>query len=233
MRPAQDAARTKSLRLETRHAGLDAEFLGRAIGRDDDAVAAPPAADPDRATLQFGIQGDLATGEETVAIHVQDAVGRFCVHGQTLIEPKFMLCQILARDVGQWRSKASVLIVIKTKLPCAEALFPPLFSFNHFFRRHCGRTYFQHRKLKFKRVKANELFVSRIASPAVFKPAIENPPFSIRRPDIQATIFFVFNQIWTAKRCRASLATALQNLAASSRTLPETINGAENFPRRA
>jgi hypothetical protein len=44
----------------------------------------------------LGIQGDLAACEKAVAIHVQDAVGRFRVHGQTLIEPKFRPCQILA-----------------------------------------------------------------------------------------------------------------------------------------
>jgi hypothetical protein len=32
---------------------------------------------------------------------VQDAVGRFCIHGQTLIEPKFRPCQILAHRHGQ------------------------------------------------------------------------------------------------------------------------------------
>ncbi len=53
MRTAQNAARTKPLRLEARHAGLDAEFFGRAVGGDDDAVAAPAAADPDRPALQF------------------------------------------------------------------------------------------------------------------------------------------------------------------------------------
>ena len=53
MRTAQNAARAKPLRLEARHAGLDAEFFGRAIGRDDDAVAAPAAADPNRAALQL------------------------------------------------------------------------------------------------------------------------------------------------------------------------------------
>jgi hypothetical protein len=53
----------------------------------------------------LGIHGDLATGEKAVAIHVQDAVGRFCIHGQTLIEPKFRPCQILAHRQGQRLSK--------------------------------------------------------------------------------------------------------------------------------
>ena len=70
MRFAEHPARTKFLRLKTCHAGFDAEFFGRAIGGNDNAVATPPAAHPDRAALQFGMQGDLATGEEAVAIHV-------------------------------------------------------------------------------------------------------------------------------------------------------------------
>ena len=74
MRFAQDAARTKPLRLETGHAGFDAEFFCEPIGGDHDAVAAPPAADPNGALLQFGIQRDFATGEETVAVNVQDAI---------------------------------------------------------------------------------------------------------------------------------------------------------------
>ena len=56
MRTAQHAARTKPLRLETRHAGLDAEFFRRAIRGDDDAVAAPAAADPHGPALQFWIR---------------------------------------------------------------------------------------------------------------------------------------------------------------------------------
>ena len=74
MRFAQDAARTKPLRLETRHAGFDAEFFGEPVGGDHYAVAAPPAADPNGALLQLGIQRDFATGEEAVAVNVQDAI---------------------------------------------------------------------------------------------------------------------------------------------------------------
>jgi hypothetical protein len=101
MRLAQHAARTKPLRLEARHAGFDAEFFGVPVGRDDDAVPSPAAADPDRPVLQAGLQGNFATGEEAVAIHVQNPVGRFRAHGQTLFEPKFMPCQILAHHHGQ------------------------------------------------------------------------------------------------------------------------------------
>ena len=108
VRPAQNAARTKPLRLETRHAGFDAEFFRRAIGRDDDAVAAPAAADPDGTALQFLIQRDFATREEAVAVHVQDAIGCFGIHAQILIEPKFRPCQILARRHGQKLSKQNV-----------------------------------------------------------------------------------------------------------------------------
>jgi hypothetical protein len=78
VRFAQHAPRTKPRCLEARHAGLDAELFGHAIGGNDDAIAAPSAADPDRAALQLGMAGNLATGEETVAVHVQDANG--CAH---------------------------------------------------------------------------------------------------------------------------------------------------------
>ena len=112
VRPAQNPLRAKPLRFEARHAGFDAEFFCRAIGGDDDAVPAPAAADPDRAALQLLIQGNLATGEEAVAIHVQDANGCFGIHGQILIEPKFRPCQIqlLAR---------CVLIMVGRVTPCA------------------------------------------------------------------------------------------------------------------
>jgi hypothetical protein len=79
-------------------------FFGRAIGGNDDAVPAPAAAHPDRAALQLGIQGDFATGEEAVAIHVQDAVGRFRIHGQTLIEPKFRPSRVKSSHVGRDKS---------------------------------------------------------------------------------------------------------------------------------
>ena len=86
MRPAQHAARTQPLRLETCHAGFDAEFFRRVIGRDDDAVAAPAAADPDRTMLQISslvfCQCDFAARKKTVAIHVQNPVVRLCVQSK-------------------------------------------------------------------------------------------------------------------------------------------------------
>ena len=74
MRPAQHAARAKPFRLETRHAGFDAKLFGQPVGRDDDAVAAPAAADPDGAALQLIVERDFATGKKTVAIHMQNPV---------------------------------------------------------------------------------------------------------------------------------------------------------------
>jgi hypothetical protein len=53
MRTAQNTARTKPLRLETSHAGLDAELFRGAICRDDNAITASPAADPNLTFLQF------------------------------------------------------------------------------------------------------------------------------------------------------------------------------------
>ena len=79
MRFAEDAAGAKALRLEAGGAGLDAEFLCQPVGGDDDAVAAPAAADPDGAAFQLGIERDFATGEEAVAINMQDAVRGFHV----------------------------------------------------------------------------------------------------------------------------------------------------------
>src|SRR5271154_5110663 len=67
------------------------------------------AADPHRTMTQINspvfCERNLATGEETVAIHLQNSIGRFYVHGQTLIEPKFLPCQIFARWHGQKLSK--------------------------------------------------------------------------------------------------------------------------------
>ena len=80
MRFAQNPARTEPRRLEARHAGFDAEFFRVPVGGDDEAVAAPPAADPHGAAFEFGINRDFTTGEETVAIHMQNPVGCGCVH---------------------------------------------------------------------------------------------------------------------------------------------------------
>jgi hypothetical protein len=98
-------SRTKPFRFEARHTGFDAEFFGVPVGRNDDAVPPPAAADPNRSPLQLVVERDLATGEEAVAIHVQNPVGCFRAHGQTLIEPKFSPCQILAHRLGQKLSK--------------------------------------------------------------------------------------------------------------------------------
>ena len=62
------------LRLEARHAGLDAELLCLPVRRDHDAVPAPPAADPDGPAFPLGMQGDLAACEEAVAVEVEDAI---------------------------------------------------------------------------------------------------------------------------------------------------------------
>ena len=64
VRLAQDAAGAKAFGFKAGGAGLDAVFLGEPVGGDDDAVAAPAAADPHRAAFQLGIERDLATGEE-------------------------------------------------------------------------------------------------------------------------------------------------------------------------
>jgi hypothetical protein len=48
---AEDAFRAKSRGFEAGHAGLDTEFLGDAVGGDDNAVATPAAADPDGPAL--------------------------------------------------------------------------------------------------------------------------------------------------------------------------------------
>ena len=61
-------------RLKAGHAGLHAGLLGEAVGGNHDAVTAPPAADPNRPALQLAVQRDLATGEKTVAIDMQNAV---------------------------------------------------------------------------------------------------------------------------------------------------------------
>ena len=47
---------------------------------DDDAIAASPAADPDGPAFEFAVERDLATGEETVAIHMQNPVVRSGAH---------------------------------------------------------------------------------------------------------------------------------------------------------
>ena len=90
MRFAEDAAGAKSFRLETGGAGLDAVFLGDPVGGDDDTVAAPAATDPDGPAFQLGIERDFATGEETIAIHMQDSVV-VPAHGQ---KTRYALCPV-------------------------------------------------------------------------------------------------------------------------------------------
>ena len=75
MRAAQNTTGTNPSGLKARHARLDAEFFGRPVGRDDNAVAAPSAADPHGPALQFFIERDFATRKKTVAIHMQNPVG--------------------------------------------------------------------------------------------------------------------------------------------------------------
>ncbi len=74
MRAAQNATRTKSLCLETRHAGFDTEFFCDTIYRNDNSVAISSATNPNRTVCQiFSLiprQRDLATGKKTVAIHM-------------------------------------------------------------------------------------------------------------------------------------------------------------------
>ena len=74
MRAAQDTVRAKPLRLKTGRAGFDAVFLGLPVGRNHDAVSAPPSANPHRTPLQFGIKRDFTTGEEGISVNVQNAV---------------------------------------------------------------------------------------------------------------------------------------------------------------
>jgi hypothetical protein len=74
VRTAKNAFGTNPHCLETRHAGFDAEFFGEPVDRDDNAVTAPPAADPHRPFLQFGIQRHFTTGEEAVGVNMQYAV---------------------------------------------------------------------------------------------------------------------------------------------------------------
>jgi len=95
MWPAQNPTWTKSPGFKTGHASRDTEFLRRAIRRDDDAVAVPSAADPDRAVLQLGIKGDFAACEEAVAVHVQNPDGALCAHGYRVlsIAPEIIRCQ--------------------------------------------------------------------------------------------------------------------------------------------
>ena len=90
MRFAEDAAGAEPLRLEAGGAGLDAVFLGEPVGGNDDAIAASAAANPDGPAFQLGIERDFATGEETVAIHMQDSVV-VPAHGQ---KTRYALCPV-------------------------------------------------------------------------------------------------------------------------------------------
>ena len=90
MRFAENAIGTETLRLEAGGAGLDAVFLGEPVGGDDNTVATPAAADPDGTAFQLGIERDLATGEETIAIHMQDSVV-VPAHGQ---KTRYALCPV-------------------------------------------------------------------------------------------------------------------------------------------
>ena len=74
MRFAEDAAGTEPFCLKASRAGFDAESFGEPVGRDDDAVAASAAADPDGPALQLGIERDFATGEEGISVNVQNPV---------------------------------------------------------------------------------------------------------------------------------------------------------------
>jgi len=60
MRWTEDADWTPALGFKTRHACADAEFLGDPVGGNDDAVAFATATHPNRAFLQFRIEGDFA-----------------------------------------------------------------------------------------------------------------------------------------------------------------------------
>ncbi len=89
VRFAEDAVGAKALGLEAGGAGLDAVFFGEAVGGDDDAVAAPAAANPDGPAFQPGIERDLATGEEGISVDVQDAiVFRHGFHRSTRLSPR-------------------------------------------------------------------------------------------------------------------------------------------------
>jgi hypothetical protein len=57
-----------------------AELFRLAIGGDHDAVPMPPAAHPDWPARELRVQRDFATGEEAIAIDVQDADGRGSFH---------------------------------------------------------------------------------------------------------------------------------------------------------
>ena len=80
VRPGQHTVRAEPPSLEAGCAGSDAVALGQAVGRDDDAIARAPAADPHRPTGERRVYGDLATGEKGVAIDMQDTGWRSLGH---------------------------------------------------------------------------------------------------------------------------------------------------------
>lgn len=131
MRFAQNTVRAKPFSLETGHAGCYAELLRLAVGCYYDAVAVPTAADPYRPALQFFVQGNLATGEETVTVNVQDADGR--IHGFTYyFAPNLWLCQFCQEIVfvcgllwpkNMWPMFNTGLLITRAELP--NKLFDP------------------------------------------------------------------------------------------------------------
>ena len=77
MRGTEDAGWTTALGFKTRHASADAVFFGDSVGGNDDAIPLASATDPDRAFLQFRIEGDFAACKKAVAINVQDAAQHY------------------------------------------------------------------------------------------------------------------------------------------------------------
>jgi len=87
------------------HAGFDTEFFGRAIRGNDDAVPRRPPPTQTGRPCNWGFMAISQLAKKLSPSTCRMRLGGFCIHGQTLIEPKFRPCQILAHRHGQKLSK--------------------------------------------------------------------------------------------------------------------------------